>query len=145
MARVTTPRAKSLARSQAAKTARAKPAPAASAPRGAAKAGSAKASAPRRAAVKPTPVASKEDLRARIEKLERANSTLRMKNKDLRLAYVEAAEKVDALTMQLETLERRAARGTGAAPARKRGGANADHSEHDVDEVLSRTADPVNA
>jgi hypothetical protein len=51
--------------------------------------------------------ASKEELRARIEKLERANATLRAKNKDLRLAHVEASEQLDALTLKIETLERR--------------------------------------
>jgi len=53
---------------------------------------------------------SKDELRARIEKLERANSTLRAKNKELRFAYVEAAEKVDQLTVRLETAERKAGR-----------------------------------
>lgn len=51
--------------------------------------------------------ASKDELRARIEKLERANATLRSKNKDLRVAHVDASEQVDALTLKLEILERR--------------------------------------
>jgi hypothetical protein len=53
---------------------------------------------------------SKEELRARVEKLERANATLRIKNKELRLAYVEAAETVDALTIRLANSERRGER-----------------------------------
>jgi vancomycin resistance protein YoaR len=56
--------------------------------------------------------ASKEDLRARIEKLERANATLRVKNKELRLAHVESSEQVDALTLKIESLERRVQRQT---------------------------------
>ena len=56
--------------------------------------------------------ASKEELRARVEKLERANATLRIKNKELRIVAVEAAEQVDALTLQLATSERRAGRQT---------------------------------
>jgi hypothetical protein len=39
-----------------------------------------------------TASASKEELRARVEKLERANATLRVKNKELRIVAVEAAE-----------------------------------------------------
>jgi hypothetical protein len=53
---------------------------------------------------------SKEELRARVEKLERANATLRVKNKELRIVAVEAAEQVDALTLQLANSERRAGR-----------------------------------
>ncbi len=71
------------------------------------------ASQGRRAPVKTaasSPAASKDDLRARVEKLERANATLRTKNKDLRLAHVAAAEQVEALTLKLESLERRAER-----------------------------------
>lgn len=52
----------------------------------------------------------REELRARIEKLERANSTLRVKNKELRMAYVEAAETIDSLTLRLQSLERKAER-----------------------------------
>jgi hypothetical protein len=57
-----------------------------------------------------TASASKEELRARVEKLERANATLRVKNKELRIVAVEAAEQVDALTQQLANSERRAGR-----------------------------------
>jgi hypothetical protein len=57
-----------------------------------------------------TAAASKEELRARVEKLERANATLRVKNKELRIIAVEAAEQVDALTVQLQNSERRAGR-----------------------------------
>jgi hypothetical protein len=57
-----------------------------------------------------TAAASKEELRARVEKLERANATLRVKNKELRIVAVEAAEQVDALTLQLANSERRAGR-----------------------------------
>ena len=67
-----------------------------------------------RSAAKPPAVvtgsASKEELRARVEKLERANATLRVKNKELRIVAVEAAEQVDVLTMQLASSERRAGR-----------------------------------
>jgi hypothetical protein len=59
-----------------------------------------------------TASASKEELRARVEKLERANATLRVKNKELRIVAVEAAEQVDALTLQLANSERRAGRQT---------------------------------
>ncbi len=58
----------------------------------------------------PSAGSSKEELRARVEKLERANATLRAKNKELRLAAVESAEQVDTLTVQLATSERRASR-----------------------------------
>jgi hypothetical protein len=64
--------------------------------------------------------ASKEELRARIEKLERANATLRVKNKELRVAFVESSEQVDSLTLRIESLERRAqrqARQDAGAPA----------------------------
>jgi hypothetical protein len=53
---------------------------------------------------------SKEELRSRVEKLERANATLRVKNKELRIVAVEAAEQVDMLTLQLANMERRAGR-----------------------------------
>lgn len=74
----------------------------------------------RRAATKAAgaPATSKDELRARVEKLERANATLRMKNKELQLAAVEAAEHIDALTLQLASLERKADRQARAeAPA----------------------------
>lgn len=99
----------------------------------------------RRSAAK-TPAAasavSKDDLRARIEKLERANATLRAKNKDLRLANVEAAEQLDELTVRLEAAERRAgrqvrgetetvsARGRGAAPPSRRRASARDADSH---------------
>lgn len=135
MARATKPRAKSLARTQDAKTARPKTAKPA-------RSNSSKSAAVRRSAATPAVSAtSKEELRARVEKLERANSTLRVKNKELRLAYVEAAEKVDALTTQLEAAERRAARGTGGA-ARRRGGAAGSAEEA---EGHALAADPVTA
>ena len=57
-----------------------------------------------------TAAASKEELRARVEKLERANATLRVKNKELRIVAVEAAEQLDALTLQLANSERRVGR-----------------------------------
>jgi DNA repair exonuclease SbcCD nuclease subunit len=97
-----------------------------------------------------SPAASKDELRARIEKLERANATLRTKNKDLRLAHVEVSEQVEALTLKLESLERRAerqarqemAKGNGAAKPRaaaasmRRGrSASAPAESHDEDEV----------
>lgn len=98
---------------------------------------------------------SKEELRARIEKLERANSTLRQKNKELRFAYVEAAERVDQLTVRLESVESRhgrqsvsaassegeAARGRAAATRRR--GARSEPDEDQVREFSSRVAEPM--
>ena len=55
---------------------------------------------------------SKEELRAKIEKLERANAVLRIKNKELRVVAAQAAEQVDSLTLQLTNRERRAGRQT---------------------------------
>ena len=57
-----------------------------------------------------TASASKEELRSRVEKLERANATLRVKNKELRTIAVDAAEQVDSLTVQLASSERRMGR-----------------------------------
>jgi len=95
--------------------------------------------------------ASKEELRARVEKLERANATLRVKNKELRIVAVEAAEQVDALTLQLANSERRAGRqarheapadaletreivrpGRGKRKARGAAGDNGSDEDHDV-------------
>jgi hypothetical protein len=59
-----------------------------------------------------TASAKKEDLRSRVEKLERANVTLRTKNKELRIVAVAAAEQVDALTLALAKSERSADRQT---------------------------------
>ena len=56
--------------------------------------------------------ANKEELRARVEKLERANATLCVKNKELRSVAAEAAGQVTALTVQLASSERRASRQT---------------------------------
>jgi hypothetical protein len=94
---------------------------------------------------------SKEELRARVEKLERANATLRVKNKELRIVAVEAAEQVDALTLQLANSERRAGRsmrheapadavetreivraGRGKRKARGGSGDDAGHDDHDL-------------
>ena len=58
----------------------------------------------------PATSSSKEELRARVEKLERANATLRVKNKELRIVAVEAAEQLDALTVQLANTEKRVGR-----------------------------------
>jgi hypothetical protein len=76
----------------------------------AAKIGAAKHRAAPKLPVAAAASASKEELRARVEKLERANATLRIKNKELRIVAVEAAEQVDALTVQLANSERRAGR-----------------------------------
>jgi predicted RNase H-like nuclease (RuvC/YqgF family) len=46
---------------------------------------------------------SKEELRARIEKLERANANLRIKNKDYRRLAEEAAERLEALQSAVES------------------------------------------
>jgi septal ring factor EnvC (AmiA/AmiB activator) len=53
---------------------------------------------------------SKEELRARVEKLERANANLRIKNKEFRRIAEEAAERLEALQTQLEANERKVAR-----------------------------------
>jgi hypothetical protein len=98
MARATTARTKSLGRPSSGRAVSVKTS--AAKQRGAPKAQATAASA------------SKEELRARVEKLERANATLRVKNKELRIVAVEAAEQVDALTVQLANSERRAGRQT---------------------------------
>ena len=72
--------------------------------------GKAAAPAMKRAATTTTPPSTKEELRLRVEKLERANAMLRVKNKELRMAYVTAAEQADQLTIKLESAERRAER-----------------------------------
>ena len=59
-----------------------------------------------------TASANKEELRARVDKLERANTTLRVKNKELRSVATEAAEQVEALTLRLASGERRTGRQT---------------------------------
>lgn len=112
--------------------------------------------APKQSAV-PSAV-SKDDLRARIEKLERANSTLRAKNKELRLAHVEASEQLDELTLRLEAAERRAGRqarteaetpaGRGrstVANSRRRMAAHAEADDADAEDakVMSRTAEAM--
>lgn len=86
-------------------------APAAAKPRGMAK-GSGSGSRARvgRSLTPAAPAFSKEELKLRVEKLERANATLRVKNKELRVAYVEAAEQLDSLTLRLQSMERRAER-----------------------------------
>ena len=53
---------------------------------------------------------SKEELRARIEKLERANANLRVKNKEFRRIAEETAERLEALQVQIESSDRKAAR-----------------------------------
>jgi len=149
MARATTTQSHSTSRAKATSATRAAASKSQSAP--SARRGSVKSAAS-------SPVASKEDLRARVEKLERANATLRTKNKDLRLAHVAAAEQVEALTLKLESLERRAERqarqetaktsGAGksriaAAPARRGrnaaseqvGDASQDSHDAEVDEL----------
>ncbi len=96
MARATTGKSKSPGRPSSGRSAGAKAGPG--------RAGAASKAAPAAAS------ASKDELRARVEKLERANATLRVKNKELRVVAVEAAEQVDALTVQLANSERRAGR-----------------------------------
>jgi hypothetical protein len=66
--------------------------------------------------------ASKEELRAKVEKLERANAILRKKNKELRNVALETAEQVDGLTLQLAKSERQGGQQAG-------GKASADASE----------------
>jgi hypothetical protein len=56
--------------------------------------------------------ATKEALRSRVEKLERANAILRQKNLELRSAGLETAKQVDALTLQLAKSDRQGGRRT---------------------------------
>jgi len=67
---------------------------------------------------------SKEELRARIEKLERANANLRIKNKEFRRLAEDAAERLESLQTQIESTAAKLARPspvtTPTEPARKR-------------------------
>ncbi len=62
-----------------------------------------------KAAAKVLPT-SKEELRARVEKLERANANLRVKNKEFRRIAEESAERLEGLQTQMEANERKVAR-----------------------------------
>ena len=53
---------------------------------------------------------SKDDLRAQVEKLERANANLRVKNRELKRAAGEAAGRAEELERQVSRHDRRAAR-----------------------------------
>jgi hypothetical protein len=71
--------------------------------------------APRRA-----PAVSKDELRAQLAKAERTNATLRTKNRDLKRAASEAAERIAELEREVSRHERRLARANRAtepAPA----------------------------
>ena len=86
-----------------------------------AKVGPAKAaratSAPKRATVAPSPApkVSKDELRAQVDKLERANATLRAKNREATREAKRAAARVAELEDQLARLERQLATRTASA------------------------------
>ncbi|NPD68249.1 hypothetical protein HN018_19070 [Lichenicola cladoniae] len=87
------------------------------------------ASKPTKAATRPTTAArgkqvaaspSKDELRARVEKLERANTILRTKNRAGLANFHEASDRVTELETRLEKLEvqlSRSSAGTKAKPA----------------------------
>ncbi len=106
-----------------------------------AKAGSAKAAramaTPKRATVAPSPApkVSKDELRAQVDKLERANSTLRVKNRETTREAKRAAARVAELEDQLTRLEKQLATLTastaGGAAGRKLKTGRA--RSHDID------------
>jgi hypothetical protein len=85
---------------------------------------------PTRAVQRGGEVPSKQALLARIDKLSRANSTLRRKNRDARLAAEDSAERLEALQLEVERLQRELQRsrqrsvtgkGSGATSSRRTG------------------------
>jgi chromosome segregation ATPase len=82
------------------------------------------AAKPTRTAASPAaPKLSKDELRTRVEALERANATLRTKNKDANRAAKTAAARIAELEDQVAELEKRAAsaqRQSAASPRRRR-------------------------
>ena len=82
--------------------------------------------APKRTvAVSRPPVVTKDELRAQVDKLERANATLRTKNREAARAAKEATARIEALEAQVTKLEKAAI--PKEAPVRKsaaRNGAN---------------------
>ena len=82
-----------------------------------------KVTAPKRgAAVSRPPVVTRDELRAQVEKLERANATLRTKSREAGRATKEAAARIEALEAQVAKLERAAIRKD--APARTKAARN---------------------
>lgn len=76
--------------------------------------------APRRAAAPPAvPKLSKDALRAQVEKLERANANLRVRNKELKRAADAAAGRLAELEAEVSRHERRAAQQAKSAVGRK--------------------------
>lgn len=80
------------------------------------------AKAPRVAAAKrapaapaPAPKVSKDELRARLDKLERANATLRASSREANRAAKTAAARIAELEDQVARLEKQVARQTAAA------------------------------
>jgi phage I-like protein len=70
------------------------------------------------AAPAPEPKVSKEELRARLEKLERANAALRAKSREANRAAKTAAARIAELENQVAQLEKRGAGQTVPAPAK---------------------------
>ena len=62
----------------------------------------------RTAAVPRPPVVTKDELRAQVEKLERANATLRTKNREAARAFKAATARIETLEAQVAKLERAA-------------------------------------
>lgn len=66
------------------------------------------------------PKQSKDDLRARVEKLERANTMLRLKNRTMQAAVHEANDRVAELEEEVSQLQRHPTATTDATPRRPR-------------------------
>ncbi len=65
-----------------------------------------------------SPKQSKDELRARVEKLERANTMLRLKNRTVQAAVHDANDRVAELEEDVAKLQRHLAAAADAAPAR---------------------------
>ena len=77
------------------------------------------AAAPKTAKAVAAPKLSKEDLRLRVEKLERANATLRAKGKDATRAAKEADARIADLEAQVAQMEKKAPSKPAASPTAK--------------------------
>src|SRR5208337_139890 len=79
------------------------------------------AAAPERAAAASpaTPKPSKDELRARVEELERTNATLRTKSREANRAAKTAAARIAELEDQVARLEEQAAPPPAPAPAKR--------------------------
>ncbi len=111
MARTTTPR-------PSRPTARPKPKTGKRTAQGGARAASSKPAA-KSGAASTAPAMTKDALRARVEKLERANATLRSKNRELTRASQEAQDRLATVEGTLRRLERRTAAATARAKPEK--------------------------